>query len=97
MRAAAANLEFERAAQIRDRLKRLRSPGGPLPVRLEAPAWSTRIVVGSDAATMVSVPARTGERVVSLAITAEAAFVPAEHGGPPGDRRTLGCWVEVGH
>jgi excinuclease ABC subunit B len=28
MRAAAANLEFERAAQIRDRLKRLRSPGG---------------------------------------------------------------------
>src|SRR6187401_1419842 len=29
MRAAAANLEFERAAQIRDRLKRLRSPGGP--------------------------------------------------------------------
>jgi hypothetical protein len=46
---------------------------------------------------MVSVPARTGERVVSLAITAEAAFVPAEHGGPPGDRRTLGCWVEVGH
>jgi hypothetical protein len=66
-------------------------------VRVETPAWSTRIVVGSDAATMVSVPARTGERVVSLAITAEAAFVPAEHGGPPGDRRTLGCWVEVGH
>ena len=29
MRSAAANLEFERAAQIRDRLKRLRSPGGP--------------------------------------------------------------------
>jgi excinuclease ABC subunit B len=29
MRAAAANLEFERAAQLRDRLKRLRSPGGP--------------------------------------------------------------------
>jgi excinuclease ABC subunit B len=26
MRAAAANLEFERAASIRDRLKRLRSP-----------------------------------------------------------------------
>ena len=25
------------------------------------------------------------------------AFVPAEHGGPPGDRRALGCWVEVGH
>jgi len=76
---------------------RLRSGGGPLPVRLETPAWSTRIVVGSDAATAVSVPVRTGERVVSLAITAEAAFVPAEHGGPPGDRRTLGCWVEVGH
>ncbi len=76
---------------------RLRSAGGPLPVRVETPAWSTRIVVGSDAATTVSVPARTGERVVSLAITAEAAFVPAEHGGPPGDRRALGCWVEVGH
>jgi excinuclease ABC subunit B len=28
MRAAAANLEFERAANVRDRLKRLRSPGG---------------------------------------------------------------------
>ena len=28
MRAAAANLEFERAAQSRDRLKRLRRPGG---------------------------------------------------------------------
>jgi excinuclease UvrABC nuclease subunit len=28
MRAAAANLEFERAAQLRDRLKKLRSPGG---------------------------------------------------------------------
>jgi hypothetical protein len=76
---------------------RLRSPGGPLPVRVETPAWSTRIVVGSDAATSVSVPARTGERVVSVAITAEAAFVPADHGGPPGDRRPLGCWVEVGH
>ena len=76
---------------------RLRSGGGPLPVRLETPAWSTRIVVGSDAATTVSVPARTGERVVSLAITAENAYVPAEHGGPAGDRRTLGCWVEVGH
>jgi hypothetical protein len=76
---------------------RLRSGGGPLPVRVETPAWSTRLIVGSDAATMVSVPARTGERVVSLAITAEDAYVPAEHGGPPGDHRALGCWVEVGH
>jgi hypothetical protein len=76
---------------------RLRSAGGPLPVRVETPAWSTRIVVDSDAATTLSVPARTGERVVSLAITAEAAFVPGEHAGPPGDRRALGCWVEVGH
>ena len=76
---------------------RLRSAGGSLPVRLETPAWSTRIVVGSDAPTTVSVPVRTGERVVSLAITAEVAFVLAEHGGPPDDRRTLGCWVEVGH
>jgi excinuclease ABC subunit B len=31
MRAAAANLEFERAASLRDRLKRLRSPERPLP------------------------------------------------------------------
>ena len=76
---------------------RLRSAGGPLAVRVETPAWSTRIVVDSDAATTVSVPARAGDRVVSLAITAEAGFVPAEHGGPPGDRRALGCWVEVGH
>jgi hypothetical protein len=34
---------------------RLRSGGGPLPVRVETPAWSTRLIVGSDAATMVSV------------------------------------------
>jgi hypothetical protein len=76
---------------------RLRSGGGPLPVGLATPTWATHTVVNSDAPTTVLVPARTGERVVAVTITAEGVFVPAEHGGPPDDRRALGCWVEVGH
>jgi hypothetical protein len=75
---------------------RLRSGGDPLPVRLETPRWSTRVVVASDRATALAVPVPAGERVVPLTITAEGAFVPADHGANVNDRRVLGCWVEVG-
>jgi hypothetical protein len=76
---------------------RLRTGGGnPCPVRLATATWSTRVIVGGEEATVVSVPARPGERVLALTISAEGEFVPAEHARDSNDRRVLGCWVEIG-
>jgi hypothetical protein len=43
----------------------------------------------------VVVPALDTQRLLPVSITPAGGFVPAEHGGPPADRRLLGCWVEV--
>jgi hypothetical protein len=43
----------------------------------------------------VVVPALATQALLAVSITPVGGFIPAEHGGPPGDRRLLGCWVEV--
>jgi hypothetical protein len=66
----------------------------PTPIRLATPAWSTRLILHPGATTNVLVPAQPDQRLLAVAITSDGGFVPAEH-GQPGDRRDLGCWVEV--
>lgn len=75
----------------------LRLHGGPepVPVALNTPAWSTRIVLAPGVASDVVVPSSVEQSLVPLAITVESGFVPAEHGGASDDQRLLGCWVEV--
>lgn len=76
---------------------RLQMHGGPvaLRVRIATPVWSTEVPLRPGQNTSVEVPALDTQRLLPVSITAEDGFIPAEHGGPAGDRRLLGCWVEV--
>ena len=76
----------------------LRLHGGPdpTPVRLATPAWSTRLVLTPGETTDLVVPAQAGQHLLSLSITPETGFVPADRNpSQAGDYRHLGCWVEV--
>ena len=74
---------------------RLHSGEGTTVVRLATPAWSTRVSLTPGHLQPLLVPALDNQRLLPLEITPEAGFIPAQHGGAPGDRRLLGCWVEV--
>lgn len=64
-------------------------------VRLETPAWSTRVMLTPGKTEEVFVPARDGQSLLAVSVTPEGGFVPAEHGSGGNDRRLLGCWVSV--
>lgn len=73
----------------------LHSGARPNTVTIATTAWSSRITLLPGEPKQILVPALERQRLLPLTITPESGFVPAEHGGDPGDRRRLGCWVEV--
>jgi hypothetical protein len=81
----------------RPRGVRLLMHGGPATttVRVATPGWSTRVTLAPGQVQPLLVPALEIQRLLPVSITPEGGFVPAEHGGATGDRRLLGCWVEV--
>jgi hypothetical protein len=63
-------------------------------VDVTTPAWRTTVLLEPGVPRHVAVPAPAAQRVVPIRISPRDGFVPADiHGG--GDRRLLGCWVEV--
>ena len=74
---------------------RLHSGAGTSTVRLVAGPWSADVALAPGSTEIVHVPALPSQRLLPLTVTPDGGFVPAEHGGPPADRRRLGCWVEV--
>ena len=74
---------------------RLHSGEGTTMVRVATPAWSTRVSLTPGQLQPLLVPAVHNQRLLPLEITTDGGFVPAQRGGAPGDRRLLGCWVEV--
>jgi hypothetical protein len=73
----------------------MHSGQGETTVRVATPVWSTDVALTPGQHASVVVPALDTQRLLPVSITPAAGFVPAEHGGPPADRRLLGCWVEV--
>ncbi|HEX6211714.1 MAG TPA: hypothetical protein VF136_13120 [Methylomirabilota bacterium] len=68
---------------------------GTTDVRFATAAWSRAVGLTPGDVVQVLVPALPTQRLLALTIAPSRGFVPAEHGGAPGDRRVLGCWVEV--
>lgn len=66
-------------------------------VTLTAGDWQTDVDVAVGATKSASVPLqpRLGQRFADLDIKVANAFVPAEADKASGDRRKLGCWVEM--
>jgi hypothetical protein len=64
-------------------------------VRIATGVWSTDVSLTPGQVVPVMIPALPGQRVLPVTIEPTGGFVPSEHGGAPGDRRLLGCWVEV--
>ena len=91
----AITLVVDPAGQPRGVRLRLHSGEGTTVVRLATPAWSTRVSLTPGHLQPLLVPALDNQRLLPLEITPEGGFIPAQHGGAPGDRRLLGCWVEV--
>jgi hypothetical protein len=73
----------------------MHSGQGTTAVRVATPGWSTRVSLAPGQIQALLVPALEIQRLLPVSITPEGGFVPAEHGGAAGDRRLLGCWVEV--
>ncbi len=73
----------------------MHSGQGSSTVKVGTGAWSTEVALTPGQVVAVIVPALSAQRVLPRTIAPAGGFVPAEHGGPPGDRRLLGCWVEV--
>ena len=65
------------------------------PVMLTTPAWRGRVMVPPGEHMDVRVPWRSEVRLLPVALTIDSVFVPADEGGNPGDRRSLGCFVQV--
>lgn len=74
---------------------RMHGGQGTTAVRVATPGWSTRVTLAPGRIQTLLVPALPAQRLLPVSISPEGGFVPAEHGGPRGDRRLLGCWVEV--
>ena len=73
----------------------MHSGQGETTVRIATPVWSTDVALTPGRHASVVVPALDSQSLLAVSITPAGGFVPAEHGGPPADRRLLGCWVEV--
>jgi hypothetical protein len=93
----AAEVTFGVHPESRPRGIRLQMHGGPAHtrVRIATPVWSTEVQLTPGQNASVDVPALDTQRLLPVSIAPEGGFVPAEHGGAAGDRRLLGCWVEV--
>lgn len=74
---------------------RMHSGQGTTRVRLASTTWETEVALTPGQIETVMVPTLPSQRFLPLTIAPSGGFVPAEHGGPPGDRRLLGCWIEV--
>jgi hypothetical protein len=74
---------------------RLHSGQGHTTVTLSTGVWAADVALSPGTPAIVHVPALASQRLLPLTVTPQGGFVPAEHGGPAGDRRRLGCWVEV--
>jgi hypothetical protein len=94
---ATAEVTFGVHPQSQPRGIRLQIHGGPVAtrVRVSTPVWSTDVPLTPGENASVDVPALDTQRLLPVSIAAAGGFIPAEHGGPAGDRRLLGCWVEV--
>ena len=94
---ATAEVTFGVHPQSQPRGIRLQIHGGPVAtrVRVATPVWSTDVPLTPGQNASVDVPALDTQRLLPVWMTAAGGFIPAEHGGPAGDRRLLGCWVEV--
>ncbi len=64
-------------------------------VTFATPAWSTHVTIPPGEPVEVTVPWRAEIPILPLAVTVDSGFVPAQQGGDPGDRRSLGCFVQV--
>jgi hypothetical protein len=73
----------------------MHSGQGSSNVKLATGAWSTEVALTPGHIVPVMIPALPAQRVLPLTIVPTGGFVPSEHGGAPGDRRLLGCWIEV--
>ncbi len=91
----AITLGVDPASQPRGVRVQLHSGQATTTVRVATPGWSTRLSLTPGHVQSLTVPALEGQRLLPVEIRPEGGFVPAEHGGAAGDRRLLGCWVEV--
>ncbi|MBK5296338.1 MAG: hypothetical protein JJE40_04205 [Vicinamibacteria bacterium] len=91
----AITLAVDPASQPRGVRLQLHSGEGTTTVRVATPGWSTRVSLTPGHVQPLLVPALAHQRLLPVEITSEGGFVPAQHGGASGDRRLLGCWVEV--
>jgi hypothetical protein len=80
------------AARNADGGFRLKMHGGDAATRVEiaSQGWTTSVSLEPGHTEEIQVPARPGTRVQPISITPESGFVPGD-----GDRRELGCWVEI--
>lgn len=91
----AITLIVDPASQPRGVRLQLHSGEGTTTVRVATPRWSTRVSLTPGQMQPLLVPALDNQRLLPVEITPEGGFIPAQHGGASGDRRLLGCWVEV--
>jgi hypothetical protein len=73
----------------------MHSGRGSSNVRIATSAWSTELALTPGHVVPLVIPALPAQRVLPVTIAPFGGFVPSEHGGAPGDKRLLGCWVEV--
>jgi hypothetical protein len=93
--ATAVTLSVDPQREPRGVRLQLHSGQGTASVRLATGAWSTEVALTPGQNLPLLVPSLPAQRLLPLTVVPTGGFVPAERGGAPGDRRLLGCWVEV--
>jgi hypothetical protein len=75
----------------------LRVNSGPRPntLVLETSTWRTQLDLSADEVREAVIPLAGPFRPIRLRLTTSSGFVPAEVFSGSGDRRLLGCWVEI--
>jgi hypothetical protein len=73
----------------------LRNGPGANRVRVWSGSWANERALGPDESWDIRVPAPNPARAIIVGFEVEHGFIPAERDPNSGDRRSLGCWVEV--
>ena len=73
----------------------VRNGPGPNRLRIRAGAWSSERALGPDEPWHVRVPVTGHAPAIVVGFDVQRGFIPADIDPKSGDRRALGCWVEV--
>jgi hypothetical protein len=73
----------------------VRNGPGPNRLRIRAGPWSSERALGADEPWHVRVPLTGDAPAIVVGFDVQRGFIPADIDLKSGDRRALGCWVEV--